>query len=207
MPDAELTTASGHPVVHPAPASPSDGSPGLVTRLLHDAESGREGALDEVFPVVYDELQRLARMVRRDRSGQVCTTALVHEAYLRLVQSEHLSWSGRRHFFRLAARAMRQVLVRDAERRQSGKRGGGVAPVTLNEDLHAAPATDAQLLDLHEALDRLHALDERQAAVIEIRFFAGLSIEETADVLGVSTPTVSRDWKLARVWLSRALAA
>jgi len=179
-----------------------------VTRLLNEASQGRSDALDEVFPVVYDELQRLARLVRRGRAGETLnTTALVHEAYLKLSRSEDMAWDGRRHFFRVAARAMRQVLVRDAERRLADKRGGGQSARTLVEGLHGAPATDDEVLALHEALGRLEALDARQAAVVEVRFFAGLTLDETADVLGVSVPTVVRDWRLARVWLARALAA
>jgi RNA polymerase sigma factor (TIGR02999 family) len=190
---------------------PPPGRPPLadaVTRLLNEASGGRAGALDEVFPAVYDELQRLARMVRAGRAGETLnTTSLVHEAYLKLVRSEGVAWEGRRHFFRVAARAMRQVVVRDAERRRTDKRGGGRAATTLVEGLHCAPATDDEILALHDALARLEALDARQAAVVEVRFFAGLTLDETADVLGVSVPTVTRDWRLARVWLARELAA
>ncbi|WP_412061358.1 ECF-type sigma factor [Rubrivirga sp. IMCC45206] len=179
-----------------------------MTRLLQEASDGRPEALDDVLPIVYDELQRLARTIRRGRRGQtLATTDLVHEAYFRLVRTDGVEWDGRRHFLRVAARAMRQVLVGDARRRGAGKRGGGQAVVTLMDDLHGAPPTDAYLLDLHAALDRLAALDARQASVVEVRFFGGLSIEETAEVLGVSTPTVNRDWKMARIWLARELAS
>ena len=192
-----------HPVSRHSPP-PAD----AVTRLLHAASRGRADALDEVFPLVYAELQRLARSVRRNGAGETLnTTALVHEAYLKLVRSDGMEWAGRQHFFRVAARAMRQVVVRDAERRKTAKRGGGRAAITLDESVHGGTASDAEVLALDEALGKLEALDERQAAVVEIRFFAGLTIEETADVLGVSAPTVQRDWRLARVWLARALAA
>ncbi|WP_198948811.1 ECF-type sigma factor [Rubrivirga sp. SAORIC476] len=179
-----------------------------MTRLLHAASRGEPDALDEVFPLVYGELQRLARKVRSGRAGDTLnTTALVHEAYLKLVRTDDVAWNGRQHFFRVAARAMRQVLVRDATRRQTAKRGGGQAPVELNETMHGAAMADDDVLALDEALGRLEALDARQAAVVEIRFFTGLTLEETAETLGVSVPTVSRDWRMARVWLARALAA
>lgn len=179
----------------------------VVTRLLQAASAGREGALDEMLPLVYEELRRLAGLVRRRGAGDTLnTTAVVHEAYLKLVRSD-VAWADRQHFFRVAARAMRQVVVRDAERRRAAKRGGGRAAVTLHEDLHGGPATDAELLDLDRALRHLEQLDARQAAVVEIRFFAGLTIEETAAALAVSAPTVERDWRMARVWLARALAA
>ncbi|MEM1055342.1 MAG: ECF-type sigma factor [Bacteroidota bacterium] len=189
----------------PSPADPFDPS---VTRLLDAASRGESDALDEVFPLVYGELQRLARKVRSGRAGATLnTTALVHEAYLKLVRTDGMEWAGRQHFFRVAARAMRQVLVRDATRRQTDKRGGGQAPVALNEAFHGGTMADEDMLALDEALKRLESLDARQAAVVEIRFFTGLTLEETADTLGVSVPTVSRDWRMARVWLARALAA
>lgn len=189
----------------PSPADPVDGS---VTRLLDAASRGEPDALDEVFPLVYGELQQLARKVRSGRAGATLnTTALVHEAYLKLVRSDDVAWAGRQHFFRVAARAMRQVLVRDATRRQTAKRGGGHADVSLDEALHGGTMADDDVLALDEALERLETLDARQAAVVEIRFFTGLTLEETAEALGVSVPTVSRDWRMARVWLARALAA
>jgi len=189
-----------------SPAASPDAE--TVTRLLHAASRGEAGAIDAIFPLVYGDLQRLARKVRGGRAGETLnTTALVHEAYLRLSGSAELDWAGRQHFFRVAARAMRQVVVRDAERRHALKRGGGTETVTLNEAVHGGPVADDELLALDEALGQLEVLAPRQAAVVEIRFFAGLTAEETADVLGISTPTVQRDWRLARVWLARALAA
>ena len=189
----------------PAPADPLDVS---VTRLLHAASRGEPDALDEVFPLVYGELQRLARKVRSGRAGDTLnTTALVHEAYLKLVRTDDVAWNGRQHFFRVAARAMRQVLVRDATRRRTAKRGGGQVAVSLDEALHGGTMADDDVLALDEALGRLEALDARQAAVVEIRFFTGLTLEETAQALDVSVPTVSRDWRMARAWLARALAA
>lgn len=184
------------------------GDSGLVTQLLREAADGRAGALDEALPLVYDELRRLAAAVRQQGTGATLdTSALVHEAYLRLAQTDGaVPWAGRQHFLRVAARAMRQVLVRNAEHRGAAKRGGGVADVTLADDLHGRPPTDDEVLDLDQALQRLDAINTRQAAVVEVRFFAGLTVEETADVLGVSAPTVARDWRLARVWLARELA-
>ncbi|MEM0962917.1 MAG: ECF-type sigma factor [Bacteroidota bacterium] len=179
-----------------------------MTQLLREAADGRAGALDEALPLVYDELRRLAAAVRQQGTGATLdTSALVHEAYLRLAQTDGaVPWAGRQHFLRVAARAMRQVLVRNAEHRGAAKRGGGVADVTLADDLHGRPPTDDEVLDLDQALQRLDAINTRQAAVVEVRFFAGLTVEETADVLGVSAPTVARDWRLARVWLARELA-
>ena len=186
----------------------SPASPVSITQLLHEASEGRAEGMDEVFPLVYAELQRLARMVRRRGTGETLnTTALVHEAYFKLVHTDGVEWAGRQHFFRVAARAMRQVLVHDAERRRAVKRGGGRAAVTFHEGLHVTPFHDDEVLALHDALGRLEGLDARQAAVVEIRYFAGLTIEETAEALGISPPTVSRDWRLARVWLARELTA
>lgn len=184
-----------------------------ITRLLHSAADGDQEAFDRVFDVVYEELRRLARQVRRGRASETLnTTALVHEAYLRLLPSRALGWESRGHFMGVAARAMRQVLVRAAERRTAAKRGGGAADLELKEAFqrpageHAGRVEPEQLLVLDEALDRLEGMSPRQARVVECRFFAGLSVEETADALDVSAPTVKRDWRAARAWLARELA-
>lgn len=178
----------------------------LVTRLLHRAAREPQ-ALDDVFPVVYEELRQLAHRIRHSGSSATLdTTGVVHEAYLKLVGVE-VDWQGRQHFFRVAARAMRQVLVSDARRRQADKRGGGAPAITLVDDLHGTSLDDHQLLGLHDALGRLSGLDPRQAEVVELRFFAGLTIDEVAGVLDVSSPTVNRAWRLARVWLARELAS
>ena len=179
-----------------------------VTQLLQAVRSGDARAVDGLFARVYDELRRLAHQVRRGRAGEtLCTTALVHEAYVKLLPSEDMSWESRAHFFAVAARAMRQVLVDAARRRVAEKRGGGDAQfVTLGDEAHAPPVRSEELLALDEALHCLAALDERRARVVEYRFFAGLTAEETAKVLGVSVPTVERDWRAARAWLTRELA-
>lgn len=186
--------------------------PGEITRLLYEA-AGADGdaqrdALDRLFPLIYDELRRVAhRQLRRERAGHTLrTTALVHEAYVKLAERPlNVDWAGRQHFYGIAARAMRQILVNWARDRGAQKRGGGVRPATLEEHLTpGAFATDrppAALLDLDRALDRLEAMGPRQARVVELRYFAGLSVEETADTLGVSNATVKRDWAAAKAWL------
>ena len=175
-----------------------------VSALLRAASSGDDRAFDRAFSRVYDELHRLARLVRGGRASDTLgATALVHEAYLKLLPSAGNEWEGRRHFLRVAARAMRQVLVGAARERLAAKRGGGEEfSVTLDEAAHAAPMRAEELLALDEALVELGTLDERQARVVELRWFAGLTAEETADVLGISEPTVHRDWRAARAWLS-----
>lgn len=185
-----------------------------VTRLLNDASEGDEAAFDRVFQIVYVELTRLARQVRRGRASETLnTTALVHEAYLHLLPSKELAWKGRGHFLAVAARAMRQVLVRAAEKRTTLKRGGGQVDVELDERRHSpgaalgTPFEPERIVLLDEALRRLEELSPRQARIVECRFFAGLSVEETAAALDVSEPTVKRDWRVARAWLAREMAA
>jgi RNA polymerase sigma factor (TIGR02999 family) len=161
-------------------------------------------ALDQLFGRVYDELRRLAHHIR-DGGGSdtLNTTALVHEAYIKLAASPSLRVRSREHFFAVAARAMRQILVDAARRRMTQKRGGEAPPsITLDESLYAAPVRPAQLLALDEALTRLEAIDARRARVVEHRIFAGLTADETATLLGVSRPTVERDWRAARAWLA-----
>ena len=176
---------------------------GEISALLHAAGQGDAEAFDRAFARVYDELHRLARQVRGGRaSDTMSATALVHEAYLKLLPSAGTRWDGRRHFLRVAARAMRQVLVSAARERLAAKRGGGAEhAITLDEAAHATPVRAEELVALDDALERLAALDERQARVVELRWFAGLTAEETAAVLGISTPTVQRDWRAARAWL------
>ncbi|HEX7050116.1 MAG TPA: ECF-type sigma factor [Longimicrobiales bacterium] len=185
------------------------GQPGSMTAMLHAARGGDRQALDGLFQHMYGELRRLASRVRGRQAGQtLCTTALVHEAYLKLVRSAELDWRGRAHFFGIAARAMRQVVVDAARQREREKRGGSDrCTVTFDEAEHATPVSDAELLALDEALDRLAQLDERQARVVEQRFFAGLTVTETAAVLDVSEATVHRDWRAARAWLRGQLSA
>lgn len=189
----------------------ADAAPGptdAVTALLHAAVGGDRAVLDALFKHVYDELRRLASRVRGGGAGQtLCTTALVHEAYLKLVPSAEIDWRGRAHFFGVAARAMRQILIDAARRRAREKRGGPDSwTVTFDESEHAVPVRATELLTLDQALNRLAALDARQARVVEQRFFAGLSVPETAAVLGVSEATVHRDWRVARAWLRGQLS-
>ena len=186
------------------PPRPAD-EPGDVTQLLRLARAGDGAAFERAFVEVYDELRRLAAQVRRGRAGETLSaTALVHEAWIKLAPSSDTDWEGRRHFLRVAARAMRQVLVGAARERLADKRGGGALALALDDvqDGVAAPMRDEAVLALDEALARLAQLDERQAKVVELRWFAGFTAEETAEALGISTPTVQRDWRAARAWLT-----
>ncbi|MFN8058891.1 MAG: sigma-70 family RNA polymerase sigma factor [Vicinamibacterales bacterium] len=174
-----------------------------------DAVSGDAADPATLLPVVYDELRRLAgAYMRRERRGvSIQATALVHEAFLRLRADRKRPWQNRAHFCAIAAHAMRQILVEHARARATRKRGGGWGRVTL-EDVHAAkPASTLDLEALDEALERLAVLDASQARLVELRYFGGLTIEETAEALGVSPATVKREWVLARAWLHRELAA
>jgi RNA polymerase sigma factor (TIGR02999 family) len=176
---------------------------GSITDVLHAASSGDAHALDELFTRVYDELKRLAHQVRGGRAGEtLSTTALVHEVYLKLIPSAEMKWESRAHFFGVAARAMRQILVDAARRQLAEKRGRAPLAVSLDESIHPAPVRAAELIALDEALEKLARLDPRRAQVVEHRCFAGLSTRETAALLGVSTGTVERDWRAARAWLS-----
>jgi len=185
-----------------------EASPGDVTQLLQAWGKGDRAALEALIPLVYGDLKRRAHRCmaheRPDHSLQ--TSALVNEAYLRLVGSKPVDWENRRHFFAIAARLMRQVLVEHARSRRSLKRGGGVKPLPLDESLLVCRAQERGLLDLDEALTALTALDERKGRVVELRFFGGLSVEETAEVLEVSPQTVMRDWRLAKAWLFREIS-
>lgn len=179
---------------------------GEFTELLNAAGAGTPGALDRILPLVYDELRRLAeRYFRAERPDHTLqTTALVHEAYLRLVNAPDLSWENRRHFFGIAGQAMRQILVDHARRRSAVKRDGG-RPMTLDEGLVGAAALSDDILGVDQALHRLAEIAPRAARVVELRYFAGLSIEHTAETLDVSVATVKRDWLTARAWLQREL--
>jgi RNA polymerase sigma factor (TIGR02999 family) len=163
-----------------------------------------DGGVDRLFGQVYDELRRLARTVRGGRAGDTLnTTALVHEAWLKLSSSRSLTVENRAHFFAVAARAMRQIIVDAARRGMAGKRGGDHPPsITLDEANHPEPLRPAELVALDEALARLDRIDPRRARVVEHRIFAGLTMAETAHLLGVSVPTVERDWRAARAWLA-----
>lgn len=180
-----------------------------LTALIQAAGTGDPRAVDVVFPLVYDELRRLAAVVRQGRASEtVDATALVHEAYLKLTRSEDLSWNDRAHFLSLAARAMRQVLVDQAERKSAQKRGGPQLDVTLSEAVSAERTlSPEELLDLNRALDELALENPRAAKVVECRFFGAMSAEETAAVLDISLPTITRDWRFARAWLTRRLTS
>jgi RNA polymerase sigma factor (TIGR02999 family) len=178
-----------------------------VTGLLHAWRAGDDGALERLVPLVYEELRRVAhaRMRGQHPDHTLQTTALVHETYLRLVEARAHSWQNRTHFFALCAQAMRQILVDAARARGAAKRGGGAAWVPFEDWLAATPPLDVDLLALDEALSQLAAEDPRQAQVVELRYFGGLSVEETAEILDVSPQTVMRDWSAAKLWLARAL--
>jgi RNA polymerase sigma factor (TIGR02999 family) len=183
-----------------------------ITQLLLAWGAGDQAAGERLLPAVYAELRRQAARAMRRESGEhtLQTTALVHEAYLRLVDQRRVVWQSRAHFFGVAAQLMRRILVDHARERRAAKRGGGARQLTLGHaDEAAASAGDegADVLELHEALERLAALDPEQARLVELRYFAGLSIEETAEALGVSPATVKREWAIARAWLRRELSA
>ena len=179
-----------------------------VTRLLKQWSEGNNSALDALTPLVYDELRMRARnYLRRERPDHTLQpTALIHEAYLRMVGESLPEWQNRSHFFAIASRAMRQILVDHARRRGAGKRGSGVMDVTLNEALVPARADNCDLLALDEALTKLAAFDPRKCQVVEMRYFGGCTVEETAEALGVSTITVIRETRVAEAWLRRSMS-
>jgi len=181
--------------------------PKTVTEVLNELAKGDERALDRLLPVVYRELKRLAAgYLRSERAEHTLQpTALAHEAYLRLVGREEIQWQNRAHFLGVAARAMREILVDHARRRKALKRGGGQALTLYDEALPVAGGRPVAFDDLDQALTDLARLSERQAKVVELRYFGGLTIEETGEVLGISPVTVKRDWATARAWLYREL--
>ncbi len=179
-----------------------------VTRILEEIQQGDESAVRRLFPLVYEELRRMAAAyLGRERPGHTLQpTALVHDAFLKLVGREEGQFAGRGQFFAVAARAMRRILIDHARSRKAAKRGGGAARLSLDGALDApAPDRDLWLVALDEALERLAVVDPRQARVVELRFFGGLTIDETARVLEVSAATVERDWAMARAWLHREM--
>ena len=179
-----------------------------VTRLLHAWAAGDEAALLQLMPLVYDELHRLARRyMAGEQPGQTLqTTALVHEVYLRLVDVKNVNWQDRAHFYALCARLMRRILIDFARSRTYQKRGGGAAHVDLDEAATVSAVVGDELLAVDHALEQLAALDSRKGQVVELRFFGGLTVEETALALRVSPETVMRDWRLAKAWLTRELS-
>ena len=185
-----------------------NGSRAHVTELLLAWGRGDRAALDDLVPIIHEELRRLARhQMRGERDNHTLqTTALVNEAFLRLVDLQRIRWQDRAHFLALSARLMRRILVDHARSRSYQKRGGGAANVTLDEALIASPERGIDLVALDDALEDLARVDARKSQVVELRFFGGLSVEETAEALKVSPETVTRDWRLAKVWLLREIS-
>lgn len=179
-----------------------------VTQLLKEAQAGNRTALDALLPLVYGELRRLAAAhLSRERVGHTLQpTALVHEAYLRLVDQHSADWRNRAHFFGLAAEMMRRILVNHAVSRNAAKRGSGETHIALDEAVSFSKARDVNLVLLDEALTRLADLDPEQTKIVELRFFAGLSVEEVADVMDISDTTVKRKWRAAKAWLFSQIA-
>jgi RNA polymerase sigma factor (TIGR02999 family) len=178
-----------------------------ITQLLAAWSEGNQSALDELYPLVYEELHRLARRyMSRERKGHTLqTTALINEAYVRLVDQKNVRWANRSHFFAISAQIMRRILIDHARRHAYAKRGGGAKQVSLEEAAIVAPDQALELVRLDEALKTLAKMDERRCHVVELRYFGGLSNEEIAGVLKVSENTVTRDWNLARAWLYQQL--
>lgn len=180
-----------------------DSPPENVTLLLSEVQNGDQEAASKLIPLLYDELRRLARnYMKRERADHTLqATALVHEAYVKLVKHPPVNWQGRSHFFGIAAHVMRRILIDHARTHLREKRGGKQQPVPFDEALAFSPGQSAELLRLHEALEHLAKLDSRQSTIVELRFFGGLSVEETAEFLGISPKTVKRDWSVAKAWL------
>ena len=178
-----------------------------VTELLNDWQHGDQNALAKLTPLIYDELKRIAhRYVQRERNGHTLqTTALVHEAYLRLAGNEEAAWQNRAHFFAVSAQVMRHILIDHARRRRYLKHGGEFQQAAMEETSLMPAERAAELVALDEALNELKRLDQRKSRVVELRYFGGLSLEETADVLEVSIMTVRRDWRAAKAWLYKAV--
>ncbi|MGE0129752.1 MAG: sigma-70 family RNA polymerase sigma factor [Blastocatellales bacterium] len=183
-------------------------TPEQITRMLIAWNQGDESARDELMPLIYDELRRLARArLRRERINHTLQpTALVHEAFLRLVDQSKVNWQNRAHFFGAAARLMRQILINHAEARRAAKRGGEAERISLNDVDRFKVEEEIDLVALNEALKRLERIDPRQGRIVEMRYFSGLAIEEIAEALGVSPATVKREWSAARAWLRRELS-
>jgi RNA polymerase sigma factor (TIGR02999 family) len=183
-------------------------SPNDVTQLLVAWGNGDQAARDQLMPLVYTELHRLAhRHIKKERPGHTLqTSALVNEAFLRLVDQRDVHWQSRAHFFGIAAQMMRRILVDYARSRRFAKRGGAARQVSLDEELLVTKQRNEDVVGLDDALTELATVDERKSKVVELKFFGGLSIEETAEVLGVSSGTVMRDWTLAKAWLRRAMS-
>ena len=191
------------PMQDDAPPSPQ------VTQLLVAWGKGDELARDQLMSVVYEELHRLAHnYMKRESPGHTLqTSALVNEAFVRLVDQKKVQWQNRAHFFCIATQMMRRILVDYARKRNYAKRGGGALQISLDEGLTVSKGRSAEVVQVHEALEQLAELDARKSQIVELRFFGGLNIEETAKVLGVSPGTVMRDWTLAKAWLRREISS
>jgi len=183
-------------------------APEEVSQLLQDWSNGDQAALDKVMPVVYQELHRMAHhYMRKERAGHTLqTTALVNEAYLRLADYKKMRWQSRAHFFAVAAQVMRRILVEQARSKKFAKRGGGAQQISLDETALVSAGRSAEVIAVDEALTDLESWDPRKGRIVELRFFGGLSIEETAEVLKVSPTTVQREWRSAKAWLHRAIS-
>lgn len=179
-----------------------------VTSLLAQWAGGDAAALDSLIPLIYDDLHRIAaRHLRQEKPEHTLqATALINEVWLRLVGERTISWQNRAHFFGVSAEIMRRILVDHARRKQAGKRGGGMATIVLDENVDWSDERDVSLVALDDALVALALLDPQQSKVVELRFFAGLTVEETAEVLGVSPTTIKREWRTARAWLLNEMA-
>jgi RNA polymerase sigma factor (TIGR02999 family) len=182
-------------------------TPGEVTRLLFELKKGNKEAEAHLIVMVYDELRRIAaaKLSKEARCNSIQPTALVHEAFLRLTRMEKIEWEDRAHFFAFSARLMRNLLVDHARARRAQKRWDGMEAVILDEGKLLSPTKSPEVLDLNDALDRLAVFDERQSRIVELRFFAGLSEDETAEALGISARTVRREWRVAKAWLYHEL--
>ena len=182
--------------------------PENITELLASYGRGDKESLDRLMPIVYEELRRqAARYLRREQPGNTLqTTALIHEAYVRLVDQRNTQWQNRAHFFGIAAQMMRRILVDHARAKKRVKRGGSEIRISLSDATVAAKEQDLDVVALDAALERLALIDEQQSRVVELRFFSGLSVEETAEVMGISKSTVKRDWSMAKAWLHRELS-
>jgi RNA polymerase sigma factor (TIGR02999 family) len=188
--------------------SQSERSSRNITQILRKWSDGDHEALDELMPLVYDELHRqAARHLRRESRGHTLqTTGLIHEAYIKLIDQKNVDWQNRLHFFAIASQAMRRILVDYARAKHSEKRGGDDIRVSLTDAMNVAAQTeDIDLIALDEALTRLEKVDTQQARVVELRYFSGLSLEDTADALKISRATAARDWNVAKAWLHREL--
>lgn len=182
-------------------------SQNYITQLLNDYSSGNRIVLSEILPLVYDELRKISSKYLREehRNHTFQTTELVHEAYLKLIGTENISWESRAHFFGIAANSMRQILVDYARKRNSIKRGSGENKISLNDVPTISIENDQQILALDDALKKLESVEERSSKIVELRFFSGLTIDEAAEVLNISAATAKRDWNFAKAWLYREI--